>query len=225
MAVFQTCCRCAWPLLHRVTGRAALKKNDDDEEQVHLLANVVDSDDEQANRLSADDIKRYLDESRCDECSTESSMSGTLQMRSGGCARGQRRGSSPSSSSGPGGTSSSQSAGGSSAGAGRASKVASAVAPGPLVDEMDDIFDDDFEDEPARVVVGAKGLADVRPVRFGSSGSSPRGPQSPRDLRPPPQHDSMTLMEWLDTDEATPAAVRFGLPSGGPGPPAHFLLD
>jgi len=61
-----SCCRCVWPFV----GKKASPKFPDvddiehNEEEDHLLDNVIESDDEQADPLSPDQIRRYLDESR-----------------------------------------------------------------------------------------------------------------------------------------------------------------
>ncbi|CAJ1451141.1 unnamed protein product, partial [Effrenium voratum] len=70
-----TCCRCMWPFGGlRTLGYFDAKKNEDhdEEEANHLLGNVIDSDDEQlqADALSPDQIKRFLDASKSSRSSS-----------------------------------------------------------------------------------------------------------------------------------------------------------
>jgi len=131
------CCRCMWPF----GGSRALayfsdsKKNEDyeDEESHHLLGNVIDSDDEQvqADALSPDQIKRFLDASKSSRPSTSSAQSRREPGRRQGA--GDDAGLSRP------------------VGATPATRSASTSAPG----EYDEFFDEELEDEPENVV-GAK---------------------------------------------------------------------
>mmetsp|Transcript_139 Transcript_139/g.375 ORF Transcript_139/g.375 Transcript_139/m.375 type:complete len:242 (+) Transcript_139:92-817(+) len=124
-------CRCLHPLLYRsrLTG---LHRDDDvvNEEEEHLLQDVIDSDEEQANPLSPDQIKRYLDETDGKDQQLEPRFSGT--------STGSHDASRP---------------------MGTRQRVSA-----PVVDDYDELFDEDFEDEPDKVVVGAKS----RPLKLSS---------------------------------------------------------
>jgi len=148
------CCRCvAWPFL---PGRAARFPDpklvdEDNEEQARLLDSVLDSDDEQADALSSDQIKRYLDESRAR--GKEGRGSGMRQREACGGST-SSRGSSREMGPGQRGTASSSS---SSRGPAliQMDPATSRDRSTPLVDEYDDLFDEEL-DEPDNVVVGAK---------------------------------------------------------------------
>eukprot|EP00930_Biecheleria_cincta_P089175 TRINITY_DN78446_c0_g1_i1.p1 TRINITY_DN78446_c0_g1~~TRINITY_DN78446_c0_g1_i1.p1 ORF type:complete len:273 (+),score=76.71 TRINITY_DN78446_c0_g1_i1:48-821(+) len=133
------CCRCMWPFGIRC-GRALFpdpKKDEDrDEEEQHLLGNVIDSDEEQADALSPDQIRRFLDESKASRSS--SSASSSRQPRSHV-------------SSAPG------TAGIAAGGTGLVGKTLSEQhgSSGRLVNEHDELFDEEFDDEPESLVVGA----------------------------------------------------------------------
>lgn len=104
-------------------------KGEDDgneEEEERLLDNVIESDDEQADTLTPDQIRKYIDENqrqggRLDAYNGSSGACGVPEL----------------------------------VGKGDTSSRGGLLHP-PLVDEYDELFDEDFEVEPDNVVVGAK---------------------------------------------------------------------
>ncbi|CAK9081921.1 unnamed protein product [Durusdinium trenchii] len=89
-----TCCRCMWPFGgSRALAYFSDKKNEDhdEEEAHHLLGNVIDSDDEQvqADALSPDQIKRFLDASKSSR-SAVSSRPRESRMQGGASALAHR---------------------------------------------------------------------------------------------------------------------------------------
>lgn len=104
-------------------------KGEDDgneEEEERLLDNVIESDDEQADTLTPDQIRKYIDENQ--------RQGGRLDAYNGsGGARGVPE----------------------LVGKGDTPSRGGLLHP-PLVDEYDELFDEDFEVEPDNVVVGAK---------------------------------------------------------------------
>lgn len=119
-----------WPIVGRPNqlGFPHPKGEDDcnEEEEERLLDNVIESDDEQADTLTPDQIRKYIDENQ--------RQGGRLDAYNGG---GGARGSPELS-----GKEDTSSRGG--------------LLHPPLVDEYDELFDEDFEVEPDNVVVGAK---------------------------------------------------------------------
>lgn len=169
------CCRCMWPLIGR-SGRGFPDPKGEEgrsEEEERLLDSVLESDDEQADPLSADQIKRYLDESRArseEECEAFDDQEPDRRCgRSYPQPQGHR---------------------------GRPAQLHMTPtrqnSSAPLVDEYDELFDEEFEDEPENVVVGAKPGA-------GGASRSTGGPLLELD-RPEAnawQRDG-SLVDWVD---------------------------
>lgn len=223
------CCRCMWPILgggsaaDRPFPKAPCPSDKEHEhatEEDCLLGNVIDSDDEQADPLSPDQIKRYIETSkmraelgaddddhdehegiaRCRYNSTSRSKGSSLPreknvpMVSGSHLNRDKGGSVPS---------------------GRPS------APS-LMDEGDDLFDEELA-EPDDVVMGAKPW--ILPSKDGSSSKGLRSSPSSFGSHPPSQfgtsqhsgippsssggvglRSGAELSDWIDeVDEVGPA--------------------
>eukprot|EP00747_Dinoflagellata_sp_TGD_P165897 gnl/TRDRNA2_/TRDRNA2_187883_c0_seq1.p1 gnl/TRDRNA2_/TRDRNA2_187883_c0~~gnl/TRDRNA2_/TRDRNA2_187883_c0_seq1.p1 ORF type:complete len:384 (+),score=71.86 gnl/TRDRNA2_/TRDRNA2_187883_c0_seq1:83-1234(+) len=150
------CCRCAWWPMAGRRGNPRFPdahESDDDrnEEEDHLLMeNVIESDDEQADPLSPDQIKRYLDESRRqeDHGSAEDDRDEIRERRPG-----QRDTHMPMSSRNA------------SQGRCQTFDIGSAKEgrSGVVVDEYDDIFTEELDEECDNVVMGAKAWA-AKPI-------------------------------------------------------------
>lgn len=197
-----------------------------DEEEERLLDDVLDSDDEQADALSPDQIRRMLDESR--------KQSRRSEGRHHDSSEGLRSRSSPDSYA---------DAAHELEGRARAMPPPEAVEldltsskSAPLVDEFDDLLDAEFEDEPENVVVGAKfpPSTQMRPFN-GSDGAhllsaDPSGGQAElrgRSSRTTMGRDGMawkdaSLSDWMDSIDDEPRMVQAGgaLHAGAIGKPA-----
>ena len=195
------CCRCGPRWLGFGFGARGSfpdpKKDEDynEEEVSHLLDNVTESDDEeeqqQAHALRSDEIKRYLDRSGS-VWSTPEKANG----RAGSPSEGKQ-----------------------SAYVERRSREIQPVPP-QFVDEYDELFDEEFEDEPAEnVVVGARSIASqgsvTGPVGAGAgAGAGAGGPSPgealdlswhPGDLLGPMELSSAGIVDFLDDgDSAEP---------------------
>lgn len=230
------CCRCVFPFFGRPSFPAPkLTDEDKHEEEQHLLQDVLDSDDEQADTLTSEEIKRYLAESRSKSRSSEMESSkridGGLRQRSGRDARQDSPSSSPDGDRGGGMPKE------------HALRevdeaTSSRRAAGELFDpeEEDDLFDE--EEEPENVVVGAKPAKESAAMRNGASALSSRLAVSMRPVQSlmdaelaeveggggkldflPPGEDAprvselISMNDWIDMDEQEPRELSVSTPS------------
>eukprot|EP00929_Paragymnodinium_shiwhaense_P013383 TRINITY_DN121244_c0_g1_i1.p1 TRINITY_DN121244_c0_g1~~TRINITY_DN121244_c0_g1_i1.p1 ORF type:complete len:454 (+),score=116.97 TRINITY_DN121244_c0_g1_i1:115-1476(+) len=228
------CCRCMFPLFAKTASFPAVKLTDEErnEENQHLLQDVLDSDDEQADTLSADQIERYLHETRARGRRAEVETRNGDGLRNRGTADRKRGSASGSSSRSP-------DRGKPSSHALREVDDGSSRRSGELFDgeEDDELFDE--EDELENVVVGAKSARGEAMMRSGgSSSSSSRPPQSTRpeqqslmDAELPEVDDKRGLLpvagdagrapdmismnDWIDMDEQEPREL-LAIPPQGP---------
>lgn len=202
-----------WPLAGRprLGGFPDPKKDEDyrNEEEDHLLEAVIDSDDEQADTLSPDQIRRYLDESRTKADPSQSGTSGSNDALVERLGRGRASSNEAHCSSNSRSTS-------------RTRKRASAA---PLVDECDELFDEEFEDEPDNVVVGAK----LRPQNGVVTRDVPVMAQQVAGYPPRSPHDSWIAA--VDQDFVPPSlngidTAPWGVSqeSTGSAPPVQALV-
>lgn len=161
------CCKCLLPFFSR-KGPLSLSDVADydqehNEEEDRLLDSVIESDDEQADPLSPDQIRRYIDESRA---KGNKFNGGDRTLKA---ALGVDTANSLSACQGRG------------------------VAAPLVVEQYDDLFDEEFDEEPENVVVGVKTHNLSRTADL---------------LTPLGTGQQNSLVDWIDADEApAPAAI------------------
>ncbi|CAK0862584.1 unnamed protein product [Prorocentrum cordatum] len=154
------CCRCARPLVSRLSARFPGHKRDEDwdEERAHLLSTGLDSDDEEEapDSLSDAQIHRRLDEAKRSGLAQRSQLPELAARRGPGGRRGVGGGPPPSSAPQPISASAARAAPSSAVAA--EAEPRGPASPGGLESDggsLDDFFDED-DDEPQQVVVGTR---------------------------------------------------------------------
>jgi len=184
-------------LFNQPSRFSELVDEDRNEEEVRLLDNVLESDDEQADALSHEQIKRYLDESRA-----RGKVGRQHDASDGRADDAESKASGRAVFPGPGRRN------GRTAAAVDSKRPAMIQMDGPpqtksaahFVDEYDDLFDEELEDEPENVVVGAKLKAPVGnpgPTQI-ADGFSARSFSNGGDVRRQDSGGNTSLADWVD---------------------------